>query len=300
MSVVHSYDLPQVVQLGTGLGSRNMNYPVNRADIYLAKYVRNDVDFFLKDIDRRPVVTTETPILRIAGRRDGILMLTIPLALEDGVKARYRAVIDGAALADWPIDTYTYAVTMRALDGSERLVYTDRGRTEIGFVEVRQGPIPPQATAIEIPGTDLIMRDGFLYTGAYPGAARVGNLSGIMTAAVYGNHFTGEVTVQGSLDDMPSLDDLDWFDVATFSASDLTGVDAFTFEGNLTWVRFKIRDLSAAGGTGTGTGGGTGGGTVNCLGCIIDNGGTGGSSGSHVDWPPGTPIGLVKIVYRPS
>jgi hypothetical protein len=294
MSVVHYYDLPQVVHLSTGMGANTMNYPVSRSDIYFAKNVTNDIDFLLKDIDRKPVVLTETLVLRVADREAGKVLLTVPLTLTDPVKARYQATVPPIAIEDFALGFYSYSVTRRDASGAERLLFSDRGRTETGYVEVREGPLPPETTAFTITPEDLYPLDADLLSGAYPGAAVVGNIEGVMSFAIYGNHFTGTVVVEASLDAEVPTDEAGWFPMAATSYTDLTGVSGFSLEANVTWVRFKVTDKTTPAQQDDGQGSGLNG--ISCLACSIEDEDDG--DVNNIDWPAGTPRGLVKIVYR--
>lgn len=292
MSVVHIYSLPQVIRLSTGTGARYMNYPMNSTDIRLVKNVRNEVELFLKDIDRKPVVMTEPLVLRIIDYKSRSILLTAPMDLVDSAKARYRATFEPQAIGELNIGYYSYTVSSVDDDGVERALFTDRDRGETGTLRISQGPIPDPTDPIEITPDDLLNRDEFLYSGAYPGAAQVGNTSGVHTIAVYGNHFSGSITVQGSLDAQPTSDDTQWFDVATYDFADLNCVVGHTFIGNLMWVRFKISDQSSAPPPGSSPY------DIDCLGCQVGGPGGGVHDCTPIDWPEGTPVGLVKILYK--
>lgn len=291
MSVVHYYDMPQAVYLTTGTGGDLVNFPVSRSDIYFAKGVTNEILFYLKDIDRKPVVLTgETVLMRVADREGGRVLLTVPLTLDDAAKARYVLAIAPTAIDGIDPGFYTYAMTRVATDGTERLLYADRSRTEFGAVEVREGPIPPDVAAVEVPVDAFAPTGSILFSGGYPGPLQVGSIDGVMTAAVYGNGFTGNVTIQGTLDASPSNVDEEWFDMATLSVADLTGVAPMTVQGAPTFVRFLVQDMSnqpfsvpVANG---------------CVNCLGGSAPLPSPNGSPTVFPLGTPTGFVKISFR--
>jgi hypothetical protein len=288
MSVVHYYDMPQAVYLTTGSGGDLVNYPVSRSDIYFAKGVTNEIWFYLKDIDRRAVVLpNETLLMRIADREAGKVLLTLTLTLDDAAKARYVTTVPPLSIAGIDPGFYTYAMTRVAADGSERLLYADRSRTEFGSVEVREGPIPPDIAAVEVPVDTFFPAGNFLYSGAYPGPLQVGSLDGLMTAAVYGNGFTGNVAIQGTLDLSPSNLDDEWFDVTEASFTDLTGVQPMTITGAFTYVRFRVQDLTGQTAL-----------LPNTTGCVDCLGGNTTTTGTTVTFPAGTPTGFVKVSFR--
>lgn len=293
MSVVHFYDLPQVVHLSTGMGASLMNFPASRSDIYFAKNVTNDIDFYVKDIDRKPVAgESDSLTLRVADRVTGKIVLTVSLNLIDAKKALYRASIPPAAIEDFALGFYAYSVA-RVEGGQERLLYADRDRTERAYVEVREGPIPAEAAPSTILSEDLLPLDAELYSSALLGSAALGSITGIMSVAVYGNHFTGTVLMQGSLEAEVPTDDAGWFNLSAASYQDLTGVSGFTVEANVLWVRFRITDATLPEGQGEDAGST---GAISCLSCTLDN--EAGDNENAIEWPADTARGLVKIVYR--
>lgn len=301
MSVVHVYNIPQVVILCTGTGAQNMNFPVSRTDIKLSKNVENTIDIYVRDIDRKPSNPPGILTLRILDRKNRRVVASTPLLPVDLTKARYAATVSGLDLVDVDLGWYDYTVAVTGPTGLESLLFTDRDRTEVSTVEVRQGPFPDYVDAITLAPDDFLNRDDLLsgaptrYTEAMPGAAQVRNVSGISSFAVYGNHLRGTIVVQGSLDAMPTTDDTQWFDAFSADFDDMTGIQGFTFEGNYTWVRFKLVDLSPAdipeqflNGCGP----------CSCIqGCPVD-GETGNGLITPINWPEGTPIGLVKLLFR--
>lgn len=304
MSVVNVYNIPQVVILSTGTGAQNMNFPVTRSDILIFKGVKNTIDLLIKDIDRKPVVLTGAVILRILKRGDRAILFQTVLSVVDPVKARYQAVFLPNEVAGLPLGYCDYTVTYTDASGYESPLFTDRDRADLGAVEIRQGGASTSVDAVEIGHDAFYPSNGFLYSSPLPGAAQVGNLSGVSSYVVFGNHFTGSVAVQGSLDDQPPTDDAAWLTIESHNFADLTGNQGFTFQGNYVWIRFQISDKTDPNAANAGSGSGSGG-TMNC-GCLTfslcppADGGMDdqGPSITPIDWPPGTPLGVVKIQFR--
>ncbi|RYD71764.1 MAG: hypothetical protein EOP84_24315, partial [Verrucomicrobiaceae bacterium] len=224
MSVVHVYNIPQVVILCTGTGANTMNFPVSRTDIKLSKNVENVIDIYVRDIDRKPTAPGGILTLRILDRKNHRVVVSAPLLLVDAKKVQYTATISGLDLIEVDIGYYDYVVSYTAPNGLESLLFTDRDRTETATAEIRQGPFPSYVDAVALSKDAMLSRDETtLYSEPLDGAARVRNVSGISSLLVLGNHYTGTITVQALLDAMPTNDDTQWFDVASYDFDELTG-----------------------------------------------------------------------------
>src|SRR4051812_41198030 len=102
MSVIHLYLLPQVITLTTGAGAPNMNYPVNSTKIRLFQHVRNDVDVYIKNIDRKPVsLGDEIATIHILDMDNSRSLLLRDLTVVNENKGWYRFTIAGPELAEW-------------------------------------------------------------------------------------------------------------------------------------------------------------------------------------------------------
>jgi hypothetical protein len=266
----------------------------------VSKNVENVIDVYVRDIDRKPSAPGGILTMRFLDRKNRRVVASAPLLLVDAKASHYTATLTGADLAEVDLGWYDYVVSASLPSGYESLLFTDRDRTEISTVEVRQGPFPDFVDAISLNPKDFLIRMPDSYSETLPGAAQVRNVSGISSFVVFGNHFTGSVTVQASLDLMPSADDTQWFDVPVkHDFDDLTGNQGFAFEGNFVWVRFRVNDRSAITNP-VDTGSGTHTGCTSCLpDCSDDASDAQGGLVTPIDWPEGTPTGLVRIQYRP-
>lgn len=293
MSVVSLYSLPQIAILSTGTGAAYMNFPVNRADLSVAKNVKTSLSVFLRDIDRKPVVIgMDTLVLHVVDRRTRRVLLEKELIMSDPVKARYDVTILPLDVRSIEVGAYNYSITRRSPDGSESLIFTDRDRTEVSTFEVREGPLPPPVDPVVFLPDDFLIRNNSQnpgeierYSGAVPGSAGVGNLTSVQSYAVSLNGFSGRITLQGSLDMSAPDEDGQWFDMDTHTFDAASTTVGFTVIGNPLWVRFKITEeirLDT----------GDAGSSSDC--------GCGGSDApvNTIVWPDGTPRGLVKLVYR--
>lgn len=219
-----------------------MNYPVNRTDISLFKHVRNAVDVFVKDIDRKVVTigAGENLMIRITDKATDTVLFYEGMTPVDATRGHYRFTVDATDLLDWPLGYLSYTVVIAHTDGSESLLYTDRDRTPEGVIQVFQGTLPPIKEPITVLPDDFLVDFGIRYSDPMHGAANVGNDSGVHTAAFYLTNFVGNITIQGSLDLMPPTSDPQWFTISTEDYTGESGVVPASFTGNYLWVRFKV------------------------------------------------------------
>lgn len=216
-----------------------MNYPVNRTDIKIFRNVRNTVEVYAKDFDRKPVdLTGKTVTARVLDRRSQKTLLTRTVTAIDATKGAYKFIIDPVDCADWRTGMLEYTVTVTDGQQHDSFLFHDRDRSPFGVLEMLDGPLMQATDPITIEHSSFLMRDGRLFSGAQPGAASVGNTSGVHTAAYYMVNYTGSVTIQASLDSQPNSDDLGWFNVDSRDMFENTGTEAFSFTGNYLWVRF--------------------------------------------------------------
>jgi hypothetical protein len=245
MSVIHLYRIPQVVELTTGTGATLMNYPANRTDFRVYRHVDNEIDFFLKNIDRRAVTLVEGAVtIHILDQTTKRVLLTRNLQIVSAPDGHARLFMTGDDVAKFPSQTLRYTVVQTRSDGVQVACYTDRDRKAIGLVEVAEGPIPGPAEPTPISTDDFINLSGKLQSGAYPGSASVGNVSGQHSLVIPTQYFTGRVTIQGSLIEQPGSSPGEWFNVTSREFTNSTELVHMPFEGNLLWVRFIVETVS--------------------------------------------------------
>lgn len=242
MSVIHIFRIPQVVELTLGSGGTLMNYSVNRTDFRLFRHVDNQIDFWLKNIDRKAVTMANSAAsVHITHPRTQRVIMTRDLEVVDAAKGHLRLFVSGEEAAALPPGALKYStVITNTVTNVQTLLFTDRDRSGSGTVEVTEGPIPDPPEPIRLSFSEFIFRSGRYYSEALEGAAQVRNYSGQHSLAINLAAFTGRFTVQGSLEENPSSLDTNWFNVDNRLYNNDNGLVHFPFEGNLLWVRFMV------------------------------------------------------------
>lgn len=221
-----------------------MNYPMNSSAFKLYKNVQNDVDFYVKDIDRKSVsMNGSLPILHISDRLSKVMIYSKQLTEVNATKGQYRLTIPANDLLDFGSGQYSYVIVVQAPNGIQTMLFTDRDRSATGDIELLDGPFPAVVPSLEIDGSAFLPTGtNELTSGSYPGSSMNGDPIGIHTLVAYLNQFQGTIILQGSLTEQISSLDREWFDVGEISVPKRSSKTvAGVFDANLRWVRIKIR-----------------------------------------------------------
>lgn len=244
---IRIFEIPQVVNLifpesTTGEGPILMNYPANRTDFRLILGVTNNVEFFVRDIDRKATtVAGRSFTIRITDPASNRLLLTQGLTVTIAEQALLRLTIGPDEMEDWPLGALRWSVTCDLGEGNEVMLWSDQDYTHYSELLLVEGPFPGPIDPIVSEGANLLHRDGFIWTGASPGPVTVGRPGSVASFQITLTNFTGSITVQASLESQPDSGDENWFDVDTYDYHDaFTGDDGFTFSTNHNWFRLKF------------------------------------------------------------
>jgi hypothetical protein len=255
-ATINVFSMPQVVTMtfAPTYGDGLMNYPVNRTDFTVPKGLTTEIHFFVKDVDRRAVNLANSnavPTAVIVDTHRQKTLLERDMDLINPTKGLYMLTLEPSDVVDWPLGQLEYSVIVERENGTKVFLYTDRDYGPYSALKVVHGPYATPKEAIEIPA-DQFTPQSFNYmnqfpeyiAGAFQGAAQVGNISGMQSAVFHMTGFIGNLLIQGSLEDQPSSNDSDWFNVNTATFSEPTDgpiyMDAI---GNLVWVRFLVQVL---------------------------------------------------------
>jgi len=239
------YALPRVVQLvlassAATSGPILMNYPVNRTVFRVVRGTRNDIEFFVLDIDRKPVDLTGGALTaNIVDTKADRLLLSRALTVVDPARALYRLTILPGDMIDWPSHPLRWSVVATRPDGDEAMLYTDRDYTPYSHLEVLEGPRPAPAAPVVLDPSTFTVTDTVARSSAVPGSAALGYPDGLHTVEALLDGFSGSLTLEATIADQPVEDD--WFEAARQDYEGVTGAVAFSAEGNFAKVRIALR-----------------------------------------------------------
>lgn len=223
-----------------------MNYSVNRTDFRLFRHVDNQIDIWVKNIDRKPVaMANATASINIINPATNRVIMTRDLEAVDADKGLFTFFVSGEEAAALPAGALRYStVVTNTITNIQTLLFTDRERKGTGVVEVTEGPIPDPPEPYRLSFSEFLPRGGKFYSENLEGAASVQNFSGQHSLAIDFAAFSGKFTVQGSLEENPSSLDSNWFNISTAQYNNQTGLTHYPFEGNVLWVRFVVELFS--------------------------------------------------------
>lgn len=286
-ATIEIYSFPKVVTLtlGGNTGGSLMNYPINNTDFTLVKGVTNEILFFVKNVDRQPITTSSLinagiTSLRMVitdqhnhqlllGKSDPILngvdkSVLVPYTLADPSKGVWMFTASSNDIVDWPLGNLRYSVVGDRAQGDQVMLYTNRSYGPYSSLEVIEGPYPMPADAIVITpdmmvNTNVVGAATIMTSGSFPGAATVGNISGMHSIVANFSDFTGGIMVEATLENQPSQNPSDWFLATVVSpTAGIVDVRIVTFNsptngpvylsllGNYTYVRFTVKPLDGS------------------------------------------------------
>lgn len=242
MPSVTLYKMPQVIQISeTGL---SVHAVVNRTDFNLFRGVTNEIEFLLKNADRKPSnLLGKTLSIFIVDERTNTVVVQTGLTTISETRGHCRLTLSPSDVAGLDNGSYRYSITETVGD-KQTIVFTDQNRSFKGYLEVFDGPIPNPNPSLEISKNQFVSEtwgtplQAYYVAGPFPGAAQVDNRSGQHTLALYCDNFSGQFWIDASLESGVPNNDADWFPVMDFQMTEQNGVKSVQFTGSYMWVRF--------------------------------------------------------------
>lgn len=230
----------------------NLPYGGFNADFVVYRGTDALLEFFVKDLDRKPVASQgKTYRISIVAFDTYELIATVPGRVEDAHRGLIQANLKRMDTASWPSGFYRYFVTIVNEDGTENPLYVDQNRGAVGYIEIRTDHMPRPAPSYTVVAADYIPTSSTCgLSQAYPGSTNYSYFQRTVTIAFYLSNFSGELSVQGSLDDTPEQDSNNWFDLDLMPAnggspsildfSNYSGIATYNVDGNYQWVRVSF------------------------------------------------------------
>ena len=152
---------------------------------------------------------------------------------------------------------YITSAYIQDSSGAKKLVYTDRAGDAVGVVEIK-GDSFPTSRPTKV-ASSFTLRSTWYYSNNLSGSAEQNLTSRAHTIAIYTTNFSGEIAVEGNLDDTASVNDDDWFVIpingmgavsTTFTpASADPKIDPYQFNTAVRWIRVKYKPAGGNAGT---------------------------------------------------
>jgi hypothetical protein len=229
-------------------GTVNWNLPMNTNDFRVFRDVQNTIEFVVRDTDRKPInMMGRTAEIIFYDHRIDRELWRRELRVINEARGICKLIIEPDVMADWFLQTYSYQVAVTNTDGSVHLLYVDANETQRGFFELLQGPKFLPRISQTVMYEDLRVftqvpvdgRTAFRVTSAIPGSLQVDDFTGVHTLAAYLDNFTGEIIIEGSVEDGTPTDE-EWFEIQKHEFDHETSTQGYSFEANLMWWRVRI------------------------------------------------------------
>lgn len=221
------------------------NFPVNRTDFRLVRGVQNEIIFFVRDVDRKPVSLADDDLLTITlvDTANDRLLMQRDLTVVDLAKGIYSLVTLSAEMDTWPSIAVRWSMAYTRADESTVLLWTDQNYSPYSTALITESPYPGPAVAITLLWDDLTLElDDRYYSVALPGSAKDGFTDGLHTLAIYMASFSGTVELQGTVVADPDLSTTssDWITATSVDYISETGLRVVDSPGDFIWTRVVV------------------------------------------------------------
>jgi hypothetical protein len=227
--------------------------PYADSDFKAHKGVQTDIDFVVRNNDRKPVnLIGKSVCILILDHESKQQVLRKRLCIRDYTRSLVQLSLLPHEVERLEEGYYDYVVLIENETGSQNILFTNQDQNAAGWFELKGGALPPLPQPIDL--NPAIFQP--FHVGEYPGGstryasqtlagdAKLGFGDGVHTFVLYLNNFSGKVWVEASIEESTPTNDLDWFYVhLTPNQFDLifygeSGLRPFNFNVNARWVRF--------------------------------------------------------------
>ncbi len=254
------YKVPQIVRVtypaSTAFGGLFLdNYPFNRTDFRMVRGVQNEINFYVRDVDRKPVALgiSETLTINIVDVPTNTLLMSRNLTVIDNTQGIYLLTVLPNEMTDWPTTALQWSLSYTRADGSTVLMWTDRNYSPYSTVHIMKEPVPGPAPSVTILWSNFsLLPDSNYYSPTLVGSGAKGVVSGsTQTFVMTLSNFTGSVRIDGSMAASPVNNNVstDWTQIDLQSYTANTGVVLLNEQASsYLWMRMVV--IFGVGGSG--------------------------------------------------
>lgn len=219
-----------------------INAPVNYRKLRLFTGLDNELYFYLKNQDRKPVLTHGMEIHgTLVNRETGGAIVKQKLALLEPTQGLCRMTVYANDIYGMAGTICDLVLTYTNDRGLELPLYVDQNMRPAFTVEVTDDAQPvPLKTQVD----DTVYEvDGINYGSIMYGPTYYGKKNGLITFGVYATNYTGKFWLEASTSNQPASGD--WFEIELgvqnfyHSFINFSGIEPFVFQSNIQWFRPK-------------------------------------------------------------
>jgi len=252
-----SYNINQTGDLyilkdhGTATGSSQynstrgttVNAPVNFNRLKLFKGLDNELYFFIKDQDRKPIKLFNMDInASLVYRESNSTILSTKCTITDYELGSVKLVVRASHLSNIDIGLCDLVLTYTNELGLVLPMFVDQNMRPNFTVEISDDAHAVPLTSQTI--TEFIAEGVFNYSSIIVGPSYYNKPNGLVTFGVYCTNYTGDFYMQGTTSSSPGAED--WFDLDLTPFDDFntfnifTGIEPFSIQSNLSYLRAKF------------------------------------------------------------
>lgn len=242
--------------------------PMYQKDIQIVKGVTNTVKFTVKNQDQKPIdVSGETFTMVMINKETGAIALEKNCTtLDDGSTVATRGVVS-LALTESDTETlvskfYKFSI-YRTINGTGKYpAYANTYYGVEGTLEIVDSVYPAFTDSVELANTDFTYDKQVTSNFYQPGGQMVEYFSSVVdaeaeykrngalhTVVYYVSGYTGDITIQATLDNQAARDSGNWVDLQTISVTSTDTVGYVNQTGVYNY--FRLKHLPDSSNTGT-------------------------------------------------
>ena len=221
-------------QISELLETNRRTVSVYNRDIKAYRGVANKLLIEVKNQDQKAInISDRTIKLNILNSETNTVYSTTTATIHNAAKGQALVTLDDNDLLDLPATYYNYTVAVTSGEGIDEIAYADDNYGVRGTLEVLDGHYPTFTAS-----TELTVDASTNVTSYVISDKSTNQGSKLHTAAFYLNGYTGDIKVEGTLDDTPNYTSANYFTIQTESYTASSNVEYATWTGNYRAVRF--------------------------------------------------------------
>lgn len=237
-------------------GVDNWNLPMNETRFKLFKGSNNLTQFIVRNNDRKPINLRDKELYITINDESQIrTLLHKKLKIMDVAQGIVHLTLEPWETINFPLGYLNFNITIKDNNGT-RLIAFDEAQTCRGFIDIEDGvysgPRPSLESCVTHP---VVVNDNprlyTYYSDCFPGTLGTNSYTGLNTASILLNGYSGRLWVMGSLSSsIPESRDLGWFLINLESGlqpymdfDNYSGMVKIDFICKSYWVMFKFDPL---------------------------------------------------------
>ena len=189
----------------------------------------------VKNQDQKPInIASRTVRMHILDEVRNTAFITKIASTYNAAKGQALVILDENDLLDLDQSFYNYTISVVDGEGNDEIAYADDHYGVRNNLEILAGHYPEFQ-----PSTQLEFDTVTGLTSGTGTGREVYRASRYHTAQFYLDGYTGSIQVEGTMDQVPNLNNANYFVIKTLSYSGVTGVRYTSWQGNFSAIRFR-------------------------------------------------------------